>query len=420
MEKQKNILKSLKEIGLTAQVHGIPRIVSNERICLKFLWLVSFLVSASACFYLIQNSLRSFLSYPYLTNLAIVVENPMLFPTVTLCSRKPPVKVYNISDIIIKCEFSNIDCSKEPFFIKTYDFGPSLKTCYQFNLGFKNGSLLSSYRPGSLLGLRLTLFEGIFEEERYDMFGNGSLSTGFQVLIHNKSDFAFSLNDISIQPGVSTFISIHKVITTKLTEPYNNCVKDLSTYHSFDSSLYYQIIKRNYTYTQRDCLDLAFLKTLGCSFWKENCNLTKDFINKLNAGFFNYYQNKTYLKNQDKCPLECDRISFQTKVSHSYFPSYETYEMLLKNTNLISKFSNGVNTSIEEMRKSVYGLSIFFEDLEYTLISEQPKQDIWDIVSSIGGLFGLFLGFSFLSLIDIFQIIFEVFFYSANRIKAQK
>ena len=51
---------------------------------------------------------------------------------------------------------------------------------------------------------------------------------------------------------------------------------------------------------------------------------------------------------------------------------------------------------------------IYFGDLRYTLISQQPKTILADLVSNVGGTLGLFLGMSFLSFIEIVEIIFEL------------
>ena len=67
-------------------------------------------------------------------------------------------------------------------------------------------------------------------------------------------------------------------------------------------------------------------------------------------------------------------------------------------------------TPINEIKESLLTVYIFFEDMEYTFISQHAKTELWDLISSIGGLFGLFLGFSFLSLMDIFQILLEISF----------
>ena len=54
-------------------------------------------------------------------------------------------------------------------------------------------------------------------------------------------------------------------------------------------------------------------------------------------------------------------------------------------------------------------LKAYYKDLNYLLISQEIKMEITDLVANIGGLFGLFLGASFLSFIEIFLLLFEIF-----------
>ena len=84
------------------------------------------------------------------------------------------------------------------------------------------------------------------------------------------------------------------------------------------------------------------------------------------------------------CPLECD---------------FEQYEAFLS-------FHMSENMSKNETLK----FKIYFKDLTYILISQEPKIELFDLISGIGGLLGLFLGVSFLSFIEIFEIIFEVIY----------
>ena len=107
------------------------------------------------------------------------------------------------------------------------------------------------------------------------------------------------------------------------------------------------------------------------------------------------------------CPKECTTTEFQITLSQNSYPSKNEYDYLKRNSKLMSKFSNA---SLNDLKQSVYMVSIYFEDLKYTLISQQAKTNLMDLVSSIGGSLGLFLGASFLSLIDIIQILIQILF----------
>ena len=85
----------------------------------------------------------------------------------------------------------------------------------------------------------------------------------------------------------------------------------------------------------------------------------------------------------------------------------------------MSKFVNQTSpVTLTDLKRSVYMVTIFYEELKYAFISQQAKTEVWDLVSNIGGSLGLFLGLSFLSMIDLVQIALEILFilFEKNRI----
>ena len=48
--------------------------------------------------------------------------------------------------------------------------------------------------------------------------------------------------------------------------------------------------------------------------------------------------------------------------------------------------------------------------MKETVMSEQPKTTLSDLISTIGGILGLFTGFSFLSLVELLEIIDKIAF----------
>ena len=53
-------------------------------------------------------------------------------------------------------------------------------------------------------------------------------------------------------------------------------------------------------------------------------------------------------------------------------------------------------------------VKIFYEGLYYTEISETESQTVFDLISTIGGTMGLFIGIILLSFIEILEILIEI------------
>ena len=68
---------------------------------------------------------------------------------------------------------------------------------------------------------------------------------------------------------------------------------------------------------------------------------------------------------------------------------------------MISSLDNSI------IRTKIFKIYIFYEDLKYTLITQKPKIELFGLISNIGGTLGLFIGFSFISVLELFELLVE-------------
>ena len=108
------------------------------------------------------------------------------------------------------------------------------------------------------------------------------------------------------------------------------------------------------------------------------------------------------------CPIECNTVSYSLSVSHSDFPNPKYAEFLKNKTILHSYNSSNINDDI--FKRSIVGITIFYDNLRYTMVNQIPKMNFFDLLAYIGGQFGLFLGISILSFVEIFEAFFKVIF----------
>ena len=69
-----------------------------------------------------------------------------------------------------------------------------------------------------------------------------------------------------------------------------------------------------------------------------------------------------------------------------------------------------MNTNSYPSKDNRTNIYIYYESLKYTKISQIPKALPFDLISNIGGILGLFVGLSFVSLFEIAELIIEVGF----------
>ncbi len=216
------------------------------------------------------------------------------------------------------------------------------------------------------------------------------------VWVHNQTtppliqDWNNHDNPVMVERGMRTLIGIEKTQSSKLAQPYNQCFKNVSDFKMNRTIIDY-FSSKGIGYRQTGCFNLCFelkyIKDNPCnctnaqlgSAWLD-CWIIKE--NKtVNSCTFKYKDN--FYKNtiadfcSSYCPEECD---------------YTSYSYMINN---IDNFDN--TTSIV----------VYYSTLKYVSITEQPKMQAWDLVSYIGGIFSLFIGLSFVALLEMFEILIE-------------
>ena len=242
-----------------------------------------------------------------------------------------------------------------------------------------------------------------------------------------KDNQSYILNEhlwYDIATGLETNIIINRVFVKKQPHPYNECVKDSSS--SFDSELYRTIIAKNITYTQSYCHNLCYqqevIKKCGCyakSFDKLNslspC-LTQSQYTCMSVEYRNFLLNLSAMCTP-YCPLECDSMIFQITTTSTGYPSLQYATKYLMNNSLIkSKFPNE-NLTYDLIKQSVLSLNVFYGDLAYIEYNQRPKTTFADLISNIGGILGVLIGASFLSILEIIEVLIEVLNFLFSRTK---
>lgn len=420
--KLERIRHNLKNIALSSTTHGLPNVFRTQSKCLKIMWLFMFIVSTSFGVFLSFKSVFAYLDHEVITQIDVVYELPTQFPTVTFFNLRDSRAKIPLEDLLIECTFNDDVCTASDFDMVEDKFG---YISYRFQSK-------ESFTAGKINGLNLKLFYGLMQpfEQATDDY---SRFDGYQIAIHNKtmdpSYYAgFAYDGIDVAPGFATNLVVNRVFTYKLEEPHNKCKKDLTNVDSFDSDIFkFMLTSTNYSYRQKDCFDYC----IGREFNKQ-CNLTARIDHWINVWLFdkessnhannvtntdcfmNVYYNLTR-GNINKvcapaCPLECDSISYDVSVSFSKFPNPYYASRLFKNPIILSKFPKNRTITYDDLSKSMISFNVYYNDLKYTRISQIPKTKIVDLVSNMGGLFGLFIGISFISFAEILQVICEIVF----------
>ena len=177
------------------------------------------------------------------------------------------------------------------------------------------------------------------------------------------------------------------------------------------------MINSNRTYRQSDCLDVCYQRHI-----QNKCNCFSTLLPRiyetlpcLNSTQFDClldsYQSLDNIGCQLDCPLECEFVTYNFQVSSITYPSLEHYNMFKNDSGAIGYFYTNSGTdlsSYDSFREYFYAINIYYPSLKYTYISESPQMTVFNLLSSLGGSLGMFLGFSVFSLLEVFELVFEL------------
>ena len=126
---------------------------------------------------------------------------------------------------------------------------------------------------------------------------------------------------------------------------------------------------------------------------------------------YQYNQPAYYARWSPRCPLECDKIKYVTRISSQNYPSKEDYELFKDDPTIVDFYTNNLTldvTSYNEYKKYFFKLNVFYDSMEYTYVTLTPKLTVVILLSNLGGSIGALLGFTLYSFFEAFEIILHI------------
>ncbi len=462
--KKEIIKKEFIEWTKNSTAHGITRVLSEEKPKLiRLMWLFLFIGSSVYCCYSIISSLIDYLEYEVLINIEVEKDILAEYPIVSICNLnqystnqsieyvenvlnennlkfsqnqslneqidfmnqivKSNIK-YNTSDqikkkltlpldkMLISCLFAAANCSSRDF---QWFYSNEYGNCFRYN--FDPSRKRFQTRHGKYYGLRLELYVG----ETLNLL---TTHTGVHVFINNNTK-EYLKNGVDISTSLSTDLSLTRRSVHKLSDPFSKCIKnekDLNSTNSEKSEYIARTVSIFSMYQLEACNDLCIQdyieRNCNCSsllfpqydFLKPICS-TIERLNCVQKFYFEFFDQEENIANcQSKCPIECDKESFDYLISFSDYPSKVFGDGLLKQNYVFDRFPDKNETNFDSMKNSILSLNIFYSSFDKVVINEVESVSLPDFLGSIGGTLGLFIGISLLSLVELIELILIIFF----------
>ncbi|XP_035679932.1 uncharacterized protein LOC118418200 [Branchiostoma floridae] len=298
-------------------------------------------------------------------------------------------------ELILQCTFDKERCSLDDFkVIQNAKYG----NCFTFNHG-EDGLVRNTTKVGAEYGLKLTL--SIEASEYVGLFGQ---APGAKITIHSVGSTPFPEgNAINTKPGESTFVGLKRSSVRRQPFPYGDCTSYQERDVLYDGMYTYETC-------QHSCLQAALLEKCGCS----------DELIAINSTLCSVLNNTQECCRQEvrkrhedgdllcDCHQSCTEDSYTLWLSSSLWPSDSYVWYVLENIHTRSQSQN-LPLSPEELRQNLARVHVYFRDLNYELITENPTYTEESVLSGLGGLLGLYVGLSVITVFEFINLLVDVF-----------
>lgn len=450
---------SFKRFSEIATIHGLYQVGHSVGLLRRLAWalLVTGLICTVIAFS--TQTLKDHFSYSHLTEAEKVTEGSMTFPSVTIChANNYRLNAFdsteqNVSDIVNKlvkstiqrslyareiipssdsdvtkafttaylnstvirqlsatpnglywnfqdwCKFSFASFCTYPEDFRDYFFSHTLGFCKTFNHDRK----YTQIAPGSAFGLSLKLY--IDETGKVPLFNDNG--AGAILMVHPQDVYPNPYTEGILLPlGHESQISMRKMSFKRLKSPYkSNCTDGKGAFLVYPGR-----------YTVQNCQYSCYVKYLleECGYretayqyhkpkeFAESANIARkknlstvealECIGKI-ANSHNGSKTKDCY-----CQPACQEEKIITKATYTQWPhpsNAEYYRVL------VSNFTNRKSLTKEELYQSLISVHVFFDELGYDNVRESPRSSVTNLFSQIGGQFGLWIGASVFSVIEI-------------------
>ena len=305
-------------------------------------------------------------------------------------------------EFIISCNFDqNEKCSYRDFQqFQHRRYG----NCYTFNTGAIQGQSQTrqTSRFGSEYGLTLVLF--IHQDEYVGLF---TQEAGVRVAIHNPENVPFpESHGFNAGPGTNTNFNIRINQNIRSPDPYGNCTEQ----NQIENNVY------DGRYSFLGCNKACIQSTL-----KEECGCIDDINTLFTDVPICDILDRTQVRCREKintmfendelacnCVQRCQETSYSVQYSTTKWPSdkYEGY--LFSALSHVPIIQDVLVEGIEQTLKNVVKLQFTFEELNVQTIEESPKYTNIDLFSSVGGLLGLYVGISIVTVFEFLDFVIKL------------
>ncbi|UJR14811.1 hypothetical protein I4U23_001798 [Adineta vaga] len=330
---------------------------------------------------------------------------------------------YSLESMMMHCSFNNILCTAANF---TWFISPQYGLCYTFNAKLKD-SLNSPVKDSATYGgtgiLEIRLY--VHQHQYVPYFSNG---IGVAALVHDNQLLPdMELTPMHLAPNRHHRLGYSKKTSYFLSSPYTSCSDKVNlgmqvmyneyhdTEYGYKQTVCYAVCIQAYTYDKCGCGNpfrwtIRYIVSPGSDKWIRVlfCNMSDPCYVDASAELLN--TRSIWTKYCPACQQECTYNEFIIRLTSVYAPPaylMNDIKQFVESTDVPLPI-NWSTTWPSEIQLSYVSFEVAYETSRSEVYSQQPTISAVDVLSNVGGQTGLWIGISFLSLMEIAEMIYRL------------
>ena len=358
----------MKDYSSSFTVHGLNWICTSENVAEKIFWTIAMLSVVGFALYMVNGYLRRYIAFDMRTEIRYV-ESPILpLPTMIFCLQQTKLQILNCYRHLnifygTPCNISPVQSTELNYINYTTGETKSAKYigsgCHVLN---ENGSL-SLLGTGNSISLNFTAPSSNSKLEFAAISPEEYMSRREKVLHVDRP--------LILKPGKHD-LNILQTQISRLALPYaTNCTNQNSSPNPFSA-----------LYSRATCMQLCLIE-----LWLSQCGDVPDIMEKFIIQGVHSSLNRSQREIR-KCMSEVV-LKLNTLFCGCPLACHQTkHEPIIKTTHQL-------------YNKSQWSITIVNEDSKITKIIEVPDYTLEDCLGAVGGILGLAIGASSLSIVEL-------------------
>ncbi|XP_066272044.1 acid-sensing ion channel 1C-like [Branchiostoma lanceolatum] len=422
-----------KEFAGNTTLHGLSRIVIAPSIYFRVLWVLAILCSYAGFAYMFSSMIMDYFKYDTITDTKLKFTDALPFPAVTICNMNKfdanKLKLVELSylspylfgtqydiptllangiqpDETINSTLTNV--TEEIVLQNGFDVNPdrmslcfwkaegcsylnfthsytSFGNCYTFNSDKSNTlwQVMEGYGNGLLVFVDVRA-----EEYTENFFTGGNSEVGLKVLIHDQDEPPIiETQGIALAPGNHAFISVKRTVYENHVPPWGVCQDlQLKYYDTYTLPACYLECRSKHIAANCSCRPYFLPGTAPLCNPTDTSTCVRTVVGRVISGEL-----------KCDCPVPCSMTKYSTSVSYGGWPNKNTRDYIVRTYGKTQDY----------MRENGVVFSVFYEQLSYQKVRELKAMDTGQLASNIGGMMGLFIGASLLTILEVWEYLWQ-------------